>query len=91
MRISLHGYQALAEDGLYVVEILENIEEAIVVEEYPDYPKGSCVLVLERDASGQPVHVVWGIPRGADKPAVLVTAYRPDARLWDEEFRRRKR
>ena len=28
--------------------------------------------------AGEPIHVVWGIPKGHDKPVVLVTAYRPD-------------
>jgi len=33
--------------------------------------------------------VVWGIPKGAFSPAVLVTAYRPDADLWTADFLRR--
>jgi hypothetical protein len=57
-----------------------------VVEEYPDYPKGSCILVLQQDKAGKPVHVLWGIPKGFDKPAVLITAYRPDPQRWNEDY-----
>jgi hypothetical protein len=37
-------------------EILAGVAEAIVVEEYPIYPKCPCVLVLQRDANGEPIH-----------------------------------
>lgn len=91
VRISEHGYDALADDGLTVDELLAGAGSAVVVEEYPEYPKGAAVLVLQRADDGGPVHAVWGVPRGYNTPAVLVTAYRPDPTLWDETFTRRLR
>ena len=90
VRISDHGYDELAEDGLTAREVLSVIHKIVVIEEYPDYPKGPCVLVLQRDRAGAPIHVVWGIPKDYDKPAVLVTAYRPDPARWDPTFTRRQ-
>ncbi len=90
VRISEHGYDEMAEDGLTARELLAGILESVIVEEYPDYPKGPCVLLLQKDRRGNPVHVVWGIPNGYDKPVVLVTAYRPDPERWDEDFLRRR-
>jgi hypothetical protein len=90
VRISEHGYEELANDDLTAREVVSGIDKAILVEDYPDYPKGASVLVLQIDTHGQPVHVVWGIPKGYTRPAVLVTAYRPDPSRWDAEFKRRK-
>ena len=90
VRISEHGYEELANDGLTAREIVSGIDKAIIGEDYPDYPKGASVLVRQTDTSRQPVHVVWGIPKGHTRPAVLVTAYRPDPSRWNADFKRRK-
>ena len=88
--VSDHGYDELAEDGILVKEVCESAPDGEIVEEYPDYHKGPCVLALQHDRSSRPIHVLWGIPAGAASPAVVVTAYRPDPCRWSEDFVRRK-
>jgi hypothetical protein len=91
VRVSEHGYDEIAADKITIREIIDGIQTAMTIEEYPEYPKGPSVLVLQNDRKGRPIHVVWGIPKGRSSPAVLVTAYRPDPERWTKDFLRRRR
>jgi hypothetical protein len=89
IKISEHGYDELAAYDISVREIVVGSDDSIVLEEYPEYGKGPCVLVMKNDRQKRPIHVVWGIPRGLSSPAVLVTSYRPDPEHWKDGFKRR--
>ena len=90
VKVSDHGYDEMSDEDILARDVLAGVSEGIVVEEYPTYAKGPCVLVLQRDLNQQPIHVVWGIPKDLASPAVVVTAYRPNPDLWSEDFTRRK-
>lgn len=90
VRISDHGWDELDADNISVRDVVSGVEAAIAIEDYPEFGKGPSVLTLQFDRDSNPVHVVWGIPKGHSSPAVLVTAYRPDPAKWDDDFRRRK-
>jgi hypothetical protein len=90
-RVSQHGFRELLADDILAADVLAGIEAAAVVEEYPDSRKEPSVLVLQRDGEGEPIHVMWGIPKADGTPAVLVTAYRPAPDRWSPDFMNRKK
>ena len=59
IRISDHGYDELADDGIFAGDVLARLAAAVVVEDYRDDPRGRSVLVLQGGADGRPIHVVW--------------------------------
>ena len=87
--VSEHGFAELRKDDILIDDAVTGIATAVVVEDYPARDRGPSVLTLQYDPNGRPIHVVWALPTNARRPAVLVTAYRPDPILWDSDFRRR--
>ncbi len=58
-----------------------------LVEDYPEDARGhSCLLLGFEADSNVPVHVVCS-PK--DEYLAIITAYRPDAEQWTQDFRRR--
>ncbi|MDP6778637.1 MAG: DUF4258 domain-containing protein [Candidatus Latescibacteria bacterium] len=90
IRVSLHGLEELQSDSVRVRDVIAGVKNGEVVDDYPEYGKGPCVLVLQRDSDGEPIHIVWGIPHGASGPAVIVTGYRPTGDRWSDDFLRRR-
>ncbi len=88
--ITAHAYVELNNDNLVASDIISALTDVVVVEFYPDYHKGASILVLQKDGDGFPVHALWGIPKGKQEPAFLITAYRPSPIKWTADFMTRK-
>jgi hypothetical protein len=88
--VSRHAFKEAQDDGILITDLVAGIAFGEVVEDYPDFGKGPCALVLQEDGSGKPVHALWGIRKNEAGPAVLITCYRPDPAKWEPDFRRRR-
>lgn len=40
VRVSERGYEELTEDGINTNEAVRGVPDMVLIEEYPDYPKG---------------------------------------------------
>ncbi len=72
--------------------IQASVVEAVVhggdlVEDYPNDVRGHSCLLLGRDATGRPIHVVCS-PK--DDFVAVITAYVPDEAQWADDFRSRR-
>ena len=90
MRVSQHGIQELTDDNILLIDVIAGLASATVVEDYPDYAKGPCVLCLQRDGQGKPIHVLWGLAAQSRDVATIITAYRPDPERWMDDLTTRK-
>lgn len=87
-RVSEHAGEEMKADNLREPELLSATLAGEVIEDYPEaYPCPAC-LVLVHLGAGDPVHVVWAFER-QNGYAVMVTAYRPDPKRWNADFRKR--
>lgn len=89
--VSDHAYEELMKDAIQPHEIVMDLDNAIVIEDYPDAHRGPTVLVLCQSANGTTVHSVWGMFKADTNMAVLITAYVPDPVKWKQGFRQRVR
>lgn len=66
------------------VEVETAISQGNIIETYPDdTPFPSCLVLDFID--GLPIHVVYSIDESTDT-VYIITAYRPDASVWEENF-----
>jgi Domain of unknown function (DUF4258) len=87
--ISVHAAQEMADEQIDIADIIDGLDGAIVVETYPDYHKGPCVLVLLQTTQDGPVHALLGTSHANPDIAALITAYRPAPGRWNEHFTKR--
>jgi hypothetical protein len=68
-------------------EVRSVIFEGMIIEDYPDDPRGCSCLILGIGDDNRPIHIVC-----APKPAYLaiITAYLPNRSQWEPDWRTRR-
>lgn len=78
-------------DDLEIEDVMRIAETGETIASYPQGKPYPCVLVLGWIGLGnkKPVHVVQAID--GQKRKHIITVYRPDAAIWDNNFKRKKK
>lgn len=83
-----HSIQRIFERGINPEDIEDSLKTGEVIEEYPDDKPYPSELILNF-INGKAIHMVVSIDITSET-VYLITAYYPDAGLWDETFRIRR-
>lgn len=86
IRFTLHAHQKMIEEQVNVADFLHALSTAQLLENYPEYERGSCCLVCGKTETGRPIHVVCttSLPE-----LIIITIYEPKPPKWRTPYQRR--
>ena len=85
--ITEHARLRFFERGISIDDIQKAIADGEIIRQYEDdKPFPSC-LILSYTSDERPIHLVVSTD---DKCIYLITAYIPDADIWDDDFKTKK-
>ena len=83
-----HSFKRMAERRFSPDMIKSIIKKGIIIKEYPDDTPYPSRLILGYDGN-RPIHVVAAYNQNDDME-YIITAYEPDAQLWNSDFTKRR-
>ncbi len=89
VRVTAHARVEMQDDAITTRNLLYVLASlrSSVIEDYPEDKRGHSHLVLGWDELENPVHICCAL---CDNVVVIITTYRPDARLWENDWKHRK-
>ncbi|MGH7480317.1 MAG: DUF4258 domain-containing protein [Candidatus Methylomirabilales bacterium] len=84
--LTLHADEERRSEGLEITDLETVLQTGVILEEYPNDPRGASCLVYG-ESEGIPVHVVCG--RNRSGWLVIITVYSPEPPKWESPTRRR--
>lgn len=78
-RLTQHAQQEMAEEDISLAEVLEAVDSAAVLENYPRHRRGPCCLLHGTTDAGRHLHVVCTT---AQPVLIIITVYEPKLPKW---------
>jgi len=76
----------MGEESITLDEVLEAIQEAQILENYPEHRRGACCLINGRTGRNRPIHIVCTT---AQPPVIIITVYEPKPPKWVTQTQRK--
>ena len=68
------------------MEVRQVVERGLIIEQYPNNPRGPSCRMIGYGLDRRPIHIVCA-PK--DDFLAVITAYLPDPGEWSDDFRKR--
>ena len=88
VRITRHAHEEMVEEEIRIDEVLQAIQRAEILEDYPEHRRGPCCLLNGFTSAGRPLHMVC---TSARQVLVLITVYEPKRPKWVTPTQRSER
>ena len=88
IRITQHAHQEMVEENITLSEVLQTINTAQILENYPGHRRGPCCLLSGLSQTGRSLHIVCTT---AEPMLIIITVYEPRPPKWLSPTQRRQR
>ncbi len=79
IRTTQHAQQEMTEENFTLDEVLQAIQVAELLENYPEHKRGACCLLNGKTNSGRAVHIVCTTSL---ELLIIITVYEPRPPKW---------
>jgi len=87
VKISLHAAEEALTKEISRAEILETLQNAVILEDYPTWWLGPCCLLYGQTKTGRHLHIISSY---SHLPVTIVTVYEPGQPKWITPTQRRQ-
>jgi len=85
----VHAIQRMFSRSISEAELVQALDRAEVVEDYPDDKPYPSALLLGFTDQGRPLHVACAVDEKGR--LIIITVYEPDTARWERDWKMRRR
>ena len=87
IRVTQHAQEEMTQESILLDQVIQAINTAQILENYPNHRRGACCLLHGVDATGRDIHIVCTTSRNL---LIIITVYLPTLPKWVSPTQRSK-